>query len=133
MLRDTFHDCYCQCLCPCGHPLPTHASTGDPPTLAGRSSSVSCGTTAPCPWILILSRFCLCPPRVKSVTLVLWKSCNQILLAFKVRIPGDSQSLYQIPRLGSLTWGSEPSQEWENFFGIIVLQIVGYSPGEYGI
>ena len=32
----------------------------------------------------------------------LWKFCNQILLSFKVSFPGDSQSLCQIPRLGSL-------------------------------
>ena len=49
----------------------------------------------------------------------LQKSCNQILLAFKVRFSGDSQSLCRILRLGSLTWDSEPSQQWENFFDII--------------
>ena len=32
---------------PRGESLPTHASTGDPPTLAGSSGSVSCGVTAP--------------------------------------------------------------------------------------
>ena len=80
------------------------------------------------------ARFCLCPPRLKYLfPLVLWKSCNQIPLAFKVRFPGDSQSFCQIPRLGSLTWGWEPSQQWENFFGIIVLQFVGHPPGGYGI
>ena len=42
-------------------------------------------------------------------------------MAFKVRFPGDSHSLYQIPRLGSLTWVSEHSPQWEYFFGIIVL------------
>ena len=29
--------------CPCGEPLLTHTSTGDPPTLAGRFGSVPCG------------------------------------------------------------------------------------------
>ena len=62
-----------------------------------------------------------------------WKSCSQILLAFKVRFPGDSQTLYQVPRLRSLVWGSEPSQQWENFFGIIVLQFVGNPHGRYEI
>ena len=38
---------------------------------------------------------------------VLWKFYNQIPLTFKVRFPGDSQSLCQIPRLGSLMWGLE--------------------------
>ena len=41
----------------------------------------------------------------------------------------DSQSLCRIPRLRSLTWGSEPSQQCENFFGITHLQSVGHPPG----
>ena len=95
---------------------------------------VSCGVTAPFLWVLVCANFCLCPPRLESLfPQVLWKSYNQIPLAFKVRFPGDSQSLCQIPRLGSLMWGSEPSQQWENFFGIIVLQFVGHPPSRYGI
>ena len=43
------------------------------------------------------------------VTPVLGKFCNQILLTFKVRFPGDTQSLSQTPRLGSLLWGLELS------------------------
>ena len=35
MPRGTFHDYYCQCSSPSDEPLPTHTSTGDPPTLAG--------------------------------------------------------------------------------------------------
>ena len=111
---------------------PDPASTGDPPTLAGGFGSVSGGLTSFL-WVLVCARFCLCPPRLESVfPPVLWKSCNQIPLAFKVRFPGDRQSLYQIPRLGSLTWGSEPSQQWENFFGGI-LQFVSHPPGGGGI
>ena len=37
---------------------------------------------------------------------VLWKFCNQIPLYIKVRFPGDSQSLCQTPRLGSLKFGA---------------------------
>ena len=37
---------------------------GDPQTLTGRSVSVSCGVTDPFPWVLVHTRFCLCPPRV---------------------------------------------------------------------
>ena len=102
--------------------------------LAGRSGSVSWGITVPFSWVLACARFCSCPPRVQSLfPPVLWKYCNQIPLAFKVRFPGESQSLCGIPRLGSLMWGSEPSQQWENFFGIIVLQFVGCPLGGYGI
>ena len=38
-----------------------------------------------------------------------------------------------IPWLGSLIWGSEPSQQWKNYFGIIVIQFVGHPPSEYVI
>ena len=59
--------------------------------------------------LLLSPGFCLCPTRV-AVFPSLWTFCNQILLSFKVRFPGDSQSLCQIPRLGSLFWGLEPLQ-----------------------
>ena len=95
----TFPGYCCQCLRPCAEPLLIHASTGDPPTLpAGSFGSVSCGVTAPFLWVLVCTRFCLCPPRVESLfPPVLQKSYNQISLAFKVRFPGDSSSLCQIP------------------------------------
>ena len=35
---------------------------------------------------------------------VLWKFCNQIPLASKIKLPRGSQSLCQIPRLGNLLW-----------------------------
>ena len=43
----------------------------------------------------------------------------------------DSQGIPSpfVTRLGSLTWGLEPSQQWENFFGIIVLRSVNHPPG----
>ena len=49
-------------------PLLTHTSTGDPPILAGRFGSVSCGVTVPFPWVLLHVTFYLCPPRVESVS-----------------------------------------------------------------
>ena len=80
------------------------------------------------------AKFCFCPARLESLfPPVLWKSCNQIPLAFKVRFHGDFQSHCPVPRLGSLTCGSESSQWWEIIFIIIVLQFVGHPPGSYGI
>ena len=77
---------------------------------------------------------CVCPPRVESLfPPVLLKSYNQILLAFKVWFFGNSSSHCQTPRLGSLTWGSEPSLHWADFYGIIVLQFVSHEPSSYGI
>ena len=32
--------------------------------LTGKSGSLSCGVTAPFSWVLVCTRFCLCPPRV---------------------------------------------------------------------
>ena len=118
---------------PCSKPLLTHAVRGVAGRF-GRFDSVSCRVTTTFPWVLVCTRFCRCPLRVESLfPPVLWKSCNHILLAFTVRFPWSSQSLCQIPKLGSLTWGSEPSQQQENFFGIINLQFVGCPSSRYGI
>ena len=101
MPKGTFSNSCCQLPHSCGEPLPT-ASTGDPPTLEGSFGSVSCGVTAPFLWVLVHSRLCLCPPRLESLfPWVLWKSCDQIPLAFKTRFPRptDSQSF-----VGSWDW-----------------------------
>ena len=45
-------------------------------------------------------------------------------MAYKVKFPGDSQSLCQIPRLGNLLWVLELSQQCENLFDITALQLV---------
>ena len=103
----------------CSRPLPAHVSAGDSWTLTGKSGSVSCGVTTPFSWVLVHTRFCLCPP--ESVSPVLCKLCNQISLTSKVKYPEGSQSFCQIPRLGSLLWVLELSQQCENLFGIIVL------------
>ena len=85
-------------------------------------------------WSLLLSPGSWCAQGFvcalqESVSPVLWKFCNQILLAFKVKFSGDSQSLCWIPRLGNLLWALVLSQQCGNFFGIIVLQFVGCLPG----
>ena len=56
--------CYTQCPQPCSRPPPTHASAGDSWTFLAKSGSVSCGITALFSWVLVNTRFCLCPPRV---------------------------------------------------------------------
>ena len=77
---------------------------------------------------------CVCPPRVESLfPPVLSKSCNQIPLAFKVWFSRNSSSRCRTPRLGSLTWGSQPSLQWVDFCGISVLQFVNHLPSNYGI
>ena len=112
--------CYTQRPQPCSRPPWTHASTGDSWTLTGKSGSVSCGFTAPFSWVLVHTRYRLCPPRV-FVSPVPRKFYNQIPLIFKVRFSRDSQSLCQTPSLGCLLWGLDLFAMCENFFGIIVL------------
>ena len=134
MPRSTSQNFCCQCPCPHSEPKPLSTSAGDPPTLAGRSGSVSYGVTAPSPWVPMHTLLCVCPPRVESLfPPVLPKSCNQIPLAFKVWLSKNSSSRCRTPRLGSLTWGSEPSLQWLDFCGIIVLQCVSHPPSSYGI
>ena len=77
---------------------------------------------------------CVCPPRVESLfSPVLSTSCNQIPLAFKFWFSRNSFSHCWTPRLGSLTWGSEPSRQWVDFCALIVLLFVSHPPSGYGI
>ena len=77
---------------------------------------------------------CVCPGRVESLfPPVLSKSCNQISLAFRDWFSRNSSSSCWTPRLGSLTWGSEPSLQWVDFCVISVLQFVSHPPSSYGL
>ena len=49
MPRSTSQNFCCQFPCPHGEPQPLPVSEGDPPTLVGRSGSVSYGVTVPSP------------------------------------------------------------------------------------
>ena len=74
------------------------------------------------------------PPRVGSLfPPVLSKSCNQFPLGFKVWFSINSSSRCWTPRLGSLTWGSEPSLQCVDFCGVSVRQSVSHPPTSYGI
>ena len=88
--------------------LLTHTSTGDSPTPDSSFGSVSFGllllsSVSQCAqdFVCTLQDWNLFPP-------FLWKSYYQIPLAFKIRFPGDSQSLCGIPRtftiVGALLW-----------------------------
>ena len=55
--------------CPLTPQQASQASARDPWILPGKSGSVSCGDTAPIAWLLVLTRFCLCPLRF------CWRKC----------------------------------------------------------
>ena len=85
-------------------------------------------------WVPMHTLLCVCPPRVESLLPpVLSKSCNQIPVSFKVWFSRNSSSCCRTPRLGSLTWGSEPSLQQLDFCGISVLQSVSHPPSSCGI
>ena len=54
----------CPTKCPCSKPPLTNTFTGDTWTLMESLGQSSCGVTAPFSWVLMHTRFCLCPPRV---------------------------------------------------------------------
>ena len=53
-----------QCAWFCSRPPPTHASARDSWTLVGKSGSVSCGVISPFSWVLVHTRFSVCPQKV---------------------------------------------------------------------
>ena len=73
----------------------------------------------------------VCALQESLFPLVLWKFCYRTLLTFSVRFPRDSQILCRIPRLGSLMWSLEPSQQCKNFLSIIVLHFVSCPSGRW--
>ena len=115
----------------------TCTSTGATLTLAGSFGSVSCGVTSPFLWVLVCEIFCLSLQSLQSLqywSLCFLQSCGSPVIKFHwVTFPGYSQSLCQIPRLGRLTWGSEPSQQWGSLFSIIILQFVTHPSEGYRI
>ena len=71
--------CCTQCPQPCSRPPLTHASTGDSWTLPGKSGSVSSGVTAAFSWVLVHTRFSLCPPRLYFPVLCkFWQLCGGV-------------------------------------------------------
>ena len=97
--------CCTQCPRPCSRPPLAHTSAGDSWTLPGKSGSVSCGVTVPFSWILVHTRFCLCPPRVcfpvlkrvleKHLLLLYW--LNQSLCLY-----GSQQTVENFSRDGNI-------------------------------
>ena len=91
---------------------------------------------APFLWVLVYTRFCLCAgsPSLESLFPTdLWMSCNQIPLGFKIRVSGNSQPLFWVLRLGSLTRFWTFTSSGRTSLGITVLQFVYHLPGRYGI
>ena len=95
------HSC-AQCPRPCSRPLLTHASTGESWTATESLAQSLVGSLFLSPGSWCTQGF-VCALQ-ESVSPGLWKFCNQIPLASKVKLSGSTQSVCQIPRLGNLLW-----------------------------
>ena len=114
-------DCLCQGHCLHSEPLTTHAFTGNPPRLAGRSGSICRWVTATFLFVLVCTRLCFslqelwCAQGCFFLASKSWVCASpspvEVLQSnsdsqnFKVRFPGDSLSVWWVPRLESLMWG----------------------------
>ena len=94
--RSTSQNFCCQCPCPHGETQPPPASAGDPPTLAGRSGSVSPGVTAPSPvsrcahyFMCALQEWSLCSPQSSRSPAIKshWPSKSDSLWEFLLPLP----------------------------------------------
>ena len=96
--------CYTQCPQPCSRPPLTCASAWDSWTLTGKSGSVSCGATAPFSWVLVHTRFCLCPRRVYFPVLCkFWQLYGGLMATSSKKayaIPGSAASRAPAPAAG---------------------------------
>ena len=59
-----------------------------------------------------------------------YTQCFFFFVLFKSSFPPGP---CRMPRLGSLMWGLEPLQQWENFFDINCSLVCGLPPGEIGV
>ena len=84
--------CCPQCPQSCRRPLPTRVSARDSWTLMANSGSVSCGITAPFSWVLVHTRFHLCPQRVCFQSCI---SSGSTMVGLMVTF---SKRAYAIPR-----------------------------------
>ena len=80
---------------------------GDSWTLTGKSGTLSCGVAAPFSWVLMCTRFCLCPPRVCFPVLCkFWQLCS---VQFSRSVMSDSLRPHELqhtrPRCPSPTPG----------------------------
>ena len=83
--------CYTHCPQPCSRWPPTHISARDSWTLLGKSGSVSCGITAPFSWVLVCTRFCLCPQGFVCAHKVLFvTNLDSILKSRDITLPTRS-------------------------------------------
>ena len=115
MPRSTSQNFCCQCLCPHSKLQPLPASAGDPPTLAGRSGSVSYGVTTPSPASRYTHYFACA---LQEQSLCFPQSCQSP--AIKSLYPSKSDSLGIPPPIAG-------PPGWETWHGVHNLHSSGWT------
>ena len=89
------------------------------------------GVTVSFFWVLVYTRFHLCPhlPPTVSLSLDLQKFCKSNHAHLQTQIPRGIPVLLLDPQVGNSAVGPRILQQCKNFFEIAVLQFVGCSPG----
>ena len=132
---------------PSSRPPLSHAFTRDSWTFVGKSGEVSCGITASFSWVLVHTRFCLCPSRVCIPVLYkFWRlyggingnllqeglCCTQVYCT-------QSPCPWSSPLLTRVSTGDTQTQFWVSLLGSLVsgAHKVCLSPpsisGRYGV
>ena len=123
MPRGTFPDCCYQYHVPVVSPCRPTPPQETLPTLAGRFGSVPCGVIplglGVHKILFVPSKTGVCFPQSCGTPIIKshWLSRSDLL--------GIPSPFIRFPRLGSLTWSWESSQQWENFCSNIVLKFCG--------
>ena len=86
-----FSHCCTHCPQPCSRPPLTHTSAGDSWTLMDKSGSLSCGVSVPFYWVLVCTRFCLCPSKSLQPCISSIRSMVELTVT-------SSKRTYSIPR-----------------------------------
>ena len=124
----------CQCACPHGEAQPSPASGGDPPTLADPPTPHLLWGQCSFPLDPCAHKtFCVSSKSEVSVSPSPVEVLQSNPTGLQSPIFWGFLLLLLYPRLGSLTWVSEPSLQWVDFCGIVVLQFVSRPPSGYGI
>ena len=109
--------------CPHSEPQSSPTSQGDPPRLTDRSGLGSNGVIA-LHCLLVHVKTCVYPPRMEFLfPPVLWSSCIEAPLAFKIKCSVGSSSRYQIlqtgePNMGLRTLTPVGESLWYNYFPV---------------
>ena len=122
MLKQTFPDCCCQCPIPVVSPC-SSLQHQQVVLIQSAVGSLLFSSGSWCTQDLVCA--------LQDWSLYFPQSCGSLIIKSQCLSRSEFQGFpvpLSDPQVGSLTRDFEPLQQWANFFGIIVLQLVGHLP-----